>query len=117
MRTILKLGAVASFLSVLAFAESWNGALLDANCTEQQKSACSATGSTTAFLLAAGDKVYKLDDAGNAKAVEALKNRADRTKEPTKDPIGSDKAVTVVAARVSGTLEGEILKVETIQVQ
>jgi hypothetical protein len=111
MRTILKLGAIASILSGLALAETLNGRLLDATCVQQQKNACDPTGTTTAFIMAVGDKAYKLDDAGNAKAVEALKNRADRTKDP------SGQASTQVTARVSGTVEGEILKVEAIQVQ
>jgi hypothetical protein len=54
--------------------------------------------------------MYKLDDAGNVKAAEALKNRADRT-DPNAPPS------TMVSARITGTLNGDTVKVETIDVQ
>jgi hypothetical protein len=110
MRRILKLGAFCAILSALAVAETWTGRLIDANCADSQK-ACDPTSTTTAFAMAVTGKVYKLDDAGNAKAVEALRNRADRSKDPTAPTTNQ------VAARVSGTLDGDILKVEAIQVQ
>jgi hypothetical protein len=109
MRRILKLGAFCAILSGLALAETWSGKLMDANCADQQK-ACDPASTTTAFSIAVAGKVYKLDDAGNAKAVEALRNRADRSKDPS---VPSNQ----ITAKVSGTLDGEILKVETIQVQ
>jgi len=110
MRKILKLGVFVAILSGLALAETYTGRLLDASCLEEQKNACDPTTTTTAFAMFAGGKVYRLDDAGNAKAVEALKNRADRSKDPS---MPSNQ----VTARISGTVEGGILKVETIQVQ
>ena len=109
MRRILKLGAFCAILSALAIAETWTGRLIDINCGQQK--ACDPTSTTTTFAMAVAGKVYKLDDAGNAKAVEALRNRADRSKDPAL-PSGSQ-----VAARISGTLDGDILKVEAIQVQ
>jgi hypothetical protein len=110
MRKVLKLGAVAAILSGLAFAETWNGRLLDASCLEQQKNACDPTSTTVSFAMFVGGKVYRLDDAGNSKAVEALKNRADRSKDPS-------MPTNQITARVSGTMEEGILKVDTIQVQ
>jgi hypothetical protein len=110
MRRFLKLGAFCAILSGLAVAETVTGRLIDISCGGQQK-ACDPSSTSTTFAMAVAGKVYRLDDAGNAKAVEALRNRADRSKDPAQP--GS----TQVAARVSGTLDGDVLKVEAIQVQ
>jgi len=99
MRRVLTLCALAAAFSALALAEDWTGRLIDANCYSQQKSitGCDASGSTTMFALSVSDKVYKLDDAGNAKAADAMKSRADRSADPGK-PVS-----TAVAAKVTGT--------------
>jgi hypothetical protein len=100
--------------SMAAFAESFQGRLVDATCYDQQKSAtaCDPTGSTTMFTLLIADKPYKLDDAGNAKAVDALKNRADRSTDPNAKPAAQ------VVAKITGTKDGDnILKVEAVEVQ
>jgi len=98
-------------------AETWTGRLMDANCIDQQQkgagaNACDPTSATTAFVIVVSGQAYKLDDAGNAKAADALKTRADRSAEPNKP------ASTQVAARVTGTKDGEnTVKVDTIEVQ
>ena len=109
--TLLILSAVGSFL---AFAESWQGRLIDSACYEQQKNVatCDPTGSTTAFALIVSNKSYQLDDAGNAKAVRAFRDRADRSTDPAK-PASSE-----VMAKITGTKDGDnILKVEMIELQ
>ena len=114
MRRLLTLCACATVFTALALAESWTGRLVDASCHDQQKSAttCDPTSSTTAFALVAGGKSYKLDDAGNAKAMEAMKNRADRSTNPNAPQS------TSVAAKVTGTKDGDnTIKVDSIQVQ
>ncbi len=73
--------------------------------------ACIPNSGTTAFLVVVSGKAYKLDDEGNTKAMEALKNRADRSA-PNAPPTA-----TAVSAKISGTAEGNIIKVDTIQVQ
>jgi len=97
---------------MFALAETWSGKLVDANCMDQQKNmkACNPTGTTTAFLVTVNGKTYKLDDAGNAKAAEALKNRADRT--APNAPTTSE-----ISAKITGTKEGDTITVETIDVQ
>ena len=111
MRSIWKTAAFAALLTSLACAETWNGRLLDASCIEQQKStSCDPTGASVIFAINVAGKIYKLDDAGNAKAVEALKSRADRAKDPA-------VATAPVNAKVIGSLESDIVKVETIEVQ
>jgi hypothetical protein len=113
MRRNITLFMLSAAFSVLAFAESWQGRLLDTTCYEQHKSAatCDATSSTTAFALFVSNQAFKLDDAGNAKAADAIKGRADRSSDPTKP------ATTQVMATITGTKDGENLKVETIELQ
>jgi hypothetical protein len=114
MRRILTLCAVVTAFAALAMAETFTGRLVDANCMDQQKSAttCNPTSSTTAFALVARGGAMKLDDAGNAKAIEALKGRADRSADPSKSPSSA------VAAKITGTKgdDGSV-KVDTIEVQ
>jgi hypothetical protein len=110
MRRVFKLSAFLAVVSALAFAETWAGRLVDATCSDQQKTgACTPTASTTAFALSTAGKLLKLDAAGNAKAAEALKsteNSADRSKDPKKE----------ITATVHGTLSDEVIKVESIEV-
>jgi hypothetical protein len=98
---------------MLALADSYSGKLLDATCYDQQKkaAACDATSTTTAFALEASGTVYKLDAAGNAKAADALKSRADRATDPSKSQAKQ------VMAKVDGTEKGGIITVEKIDVQ
>ena len=129
MRRFLVLCACVTVFSVWAFAESFTGRLIDASCYDQQKNAatCDPSGSSTSFALLVSGKAYKLDDAGNAKAVEALKNRADRSSDPAKAPsqdptkpaVPDPKmAANQVMAKITGTTEGDsILKVEALEVQ
>jgi len=117
MRRILTMCAVVAVFTTLALAESWTGKLIDASCADQAKgdqqkmATCDPTSATTAFALVASGKTFKLDDAGNAKAAEALKSRADRAANP------STPQSTSVTAKVTGTKEGDALKVEAIEVQ
>jgi hypothetical protein len=111
MKHLLRLSAVAGMFALFAFAENYSGRLLDATCIEQGKSkVCDPTSTSTNFALNVDGKIYRLDDAGNAKAVEALKNRADRQKDP-------GLPVNTVTAKVAGTKEGEVLRVDAIEVQ
>jgi hypothetical protein len=112
MRQLYLVAALAAF-SGLAFAEDWTGRLLDSSCYAQNKTAkpCDATSSTTAFLIDVNGKVYKLDAAGNAKALDALKNRADRA-------AGNAQSAGPVNAKVTGAMEGsDSIKVDRIDVQ
>jgi len=112
MRKILSLVALSVVFSMWVLAETYSGNLLDASCYDQQKkaSSCDATNNTTAFAIEVSGKVYKLDGAGNSKASEALKNRADRS-DPTKQQSKG------VMAKVDGTEKGGIIAVESIAVQ
>src|SRR4051794_38363904 len=114
MRQLYLLGAALAAFTGLGLAEDLTGRLIDSSCYDQNKTAkpCDATGSTTAFMLDVNGKVYKLDAAGNAKAVDALKSRADRT------AGGAQSAAGPVNAKVSGSVEGtDSIKVDKIDVQ
>jgi hypothetical protein len=114
MKRSAKFFVLLGVFSVLAFAESWQGRLVDAKCFEQSKSAttCDPTGSTTMFALLVADKPYLLDETGNTKASEAFKNRADRASDPSQPPS------TEVMAKVTGTKDGDkTLKVETVELR
>jgi len=103
-------------MSTLALAETWTGRLVDATCMEQQKTmttGCDATSTTTMFAVVVSGKTYRFDDAGNTKAMEALKSRADREANPN-----SPAAKRGIAAKVTGSKDGDnTIKVEEIDVQ
>jgi len=111
MQKFLRIGVIAAALAITGFAETYSGRLLDATCIEQNKSkVCDPAGNSIAFAMEISGKIYRLDDAGNSKAVKALRSRADRQKDPA-------LPVNTVTAKIEGTLDGDILKVDTIDVQ
>jgi hypothetical protein len=97
----------------MAFAGAWTGRLLDANCaTRQTTAACAPTSSTTAFAVDVNGKILKLDAEGNKKVAEAFQSYnsgAERAKEP-------NTQYSEVTAKVEGTMKGNQIKVESIQV-
>jgi hypothetical protein len=114
MLRLFTLSAMLLVASAFAFGETWTGKLVDANCIAQdQSAACTPNVSTTSFALVASGKAMNLDEAGNKKAAEALKasnNGAERAKDP--NALNGQ-----VIATVTGTQDGDKIKVETIQVQ
>jgi hypothetical protein len=116
MKTIAKLGLAFGAFAAMSYGETWSGKLLDADCVERTRQdpdrnskttgnppTCIASTSTGAFALQTSDgKVYKLDAAGNSKAATALRGNPDN-KSPEAD--------------VSGAMEGQILKVDSISVK
>jgi archaellin len=112
MRRILTSAAFLTLFAALAFAESWSGTLIDASCYSQQKNAasCTATISTTAFALNVSGQVFTMDDAGNTQATAALKSRADRSTD-------QDEKSSPITANVTGTKDGNTLKVDHIELQ
>lgn len=132
MRKVLVLGASLAFLSMTALAESWSGTLVDATCAMQNQqsqqgqsgqqgsmgssySACEPTSTTTAFALrTSSGQTYQLDDAGNAKVITAMKDRADRMKDEGTSTTSSNAPVH---ATVKGSLNNNMIKVDSVQVQ
>jgi hypothetical protein len=114
MRKFVSMLGILTASSVFAFADDFQGRLIDASCYQQQKSAttCDPSSATTSYVLYVGDVAYTLDTAGNQKVVDAMKTRADRSSDATK---AAGKQVT---AKVTGTKDaGNSLKVETIEIQ
>lgn len=112
MRRLFTIATLAAISATLALAEDWSGKLLDTSCLDQKKpiEACQANGTTTAFALQVADKTYRLDDMGNQKAIKSLKDRADRATDPA-------AAAAPVNAKITGTRDGDVLKVDSIEVQ
>src|SRR3954468_11825316 len=107
MKRILMLCAGLSLLSVGAFAESWSGTLVDVMCkgkdlaSHTTKCAVSCAKGGYGLVLSDG-KFVKLDEGGNAKALAALK-----TTSKEKD----------LKAKVTGTMDGDTVKVTSIELQ
>jgi hypothetical protein len=118
MRKVCTLTAILVFASALAYAETWTGKLFDASCVDQQKNeqktgTCTPTSGTSSFAIQVSGKILKLDADGNRKAAEAWReynNSADRAKDPE---MKSDQ----VTATVDGTMSGDEIKVESIQIR
>jgi hypothetical protein len=115
MKTIAKLVLAWGVFATLGYAESWTGKLIDAACHDRSQqnpadskskseiASCEASVSTTSFALQTADgKVYKLDASGNAKASTALKG---------------NPANKAPSAEVSGSMEGQTVKVDSISVR
>src|SRR5579863_4757907 len=108
MKTFTKLGIVLCLTAVLGLAESFSGKLIDANCKApaDQKdngplSSCAPTRTTTLFSVQTTDgKTYRLDATGNSKAMAAMKEDSSKTN-----------------VTVSGSLDGQTLKVESIEIR
>ena len=89
-----------------AFAGTWDGTVVDVMCKGQDLAShtkqCALSCSKSGFGLVTSDgQFYKFDESGNAKALAALK----KTKKE-KD----------LKAKVTGTMDGNVIKVESIQV-
>jgi hypothetical protein len=116
MRKLLLFAACIGSLPILGLADTLTGNLIDTECLPQAKptlASCQPSSTTAAFALVNDEgKVLKLDKEGNTKAAEALKNRADRSADPN-----SAAKTGAAKARITGTMENNVLKVETIEVQ
>ena len=104
MKTLAKAGILLSLAASFAFAESFSGKLIDANCKpdpSKKEASCAPTQTTSAFAVETPDgKVYRLDSSGNSKAMAAIKQ---------------NPASTTVT--VSGSLEGQTLKVDSLDLR
>jgi hypothetical protein len=107
MRCIIRFAAATALFSACALADSWTGTVVDVMCkgkdlaghTRQCAIGCSKSGYG---LVLQDGKFIKFDEKGNAKTLSALKASS------------KDKDLK---AKVNGTLDGEVLKVESIELQ
>jgi hypothetical protein len=115
MRKLATFGVLLCLAAVLSYADNWNGKLIDYACHERASkapdpaaktpgaSACAASATTTSFGIQTADgMVYKLDGAGNSKAAAAMKSDANKGKDEVS---------------VSGTLDGQTVKVASIDLK
>jgi hypothetical protein len=93
-----------SLFSVAAFAESWSGTVVDVSCkgkdlanhTKKCAMGCAKSGYG---IVTADGTFHKFDEAGNAKTLDALK---------------ASSKENDLKATVSGTLDGDVIKVASI---
>jgi hypothetical protein len=120
MKTVGKLGIILGLASMAAYAETWDGKLIDATCFENFSSSatdgrkapdldkldkdCAPTPGTTTFAVIDHGKVYKLDAIGNTKVAADVYGGAVK---PDKD---RDVHVTV-----KGKLQGDTIIVESVK--
>ena len=107
MKHFASIAAVFAMAATFAFAGSWTGKLVDAACKvsnegEPSMSNCPVTTATNLYAIELPDsKVLILNAAGNEKAADAVKNV------PKND----------LRATVTGSLDGQMVKVEKIELQ
>jgi hypothetical protein len=107
MRKLFLITAALGTAIVATAAESWTGTVVDVMCKGKDlanhtaKCAVSCAKGGYGLVLPDG-KFVKFDESGNAKALAALKATAKE-----KD----------IKARVTGSLDGEVIKVDAIQIQ
>ena len=107
MKKFFRFAAAGSLLALAAFAETWNGTLVDVMCKNKDIAAhtkkCALGCAKSGFGLVTSDgKFVKFDESGNAQALAALK-----ATEKEKD----------LKARVEGTLDGDIVQVSKIVIE
>jgi hypothetical protein len=103
MRTVI----VSLFAAGAALAETWNGTVVDVMCKGRDLANhtrdCALKCAKSGYGLVLPDgKFVKFDEMGNAKTLAALKASSKE-----KD----------LKAKVTGTLSGEMVKVESIELQ
>jgi hypothetical protein len=103
----MKTAALLALFSSLAFAETWNGTLVDVMCKNQDlanhTTKCAISCSKSGYGLVMGDgKFVKFDESGNDKALAALKATSKE-----KD----------LKAKVTGSLDGDTVQVESVELQ
>ncbi len=106
MRALRLVSSLALFGAV-ALAETWNGTLIDQMCKAKDPVShtrqCAINCAKSGFgILTADGKYVKFDAAGNKKALAVL----------TKSTKEND-----LKATVTGTLQGDVIKVATVALQ
>ena len=105
-RTVLSLSLLAA-LAIAAAAETFSGTVVDVMCRGKDLAShtreCALTCSKSGYgLVTADGKFLKFDETGNARTLALLKK------------LSKEKDLK---AKVTGSVDGELLKVETIEFQ
>jgi len=95
------------FFSAVAMAETWSGTMVDVMCKGRDLAShtrdCALTCAKGGFgVVLADGKFLKFDESGNARALQSLKKST------------KDKDLKV---KVSGKLDGEVIQVESLELQ
>jgi hypothetical protein len=98
---------IVAFAALAAAADSYTGTVVDVMCRTKDLAGhtreCAITCSKTGYgLVTADGKFLKFDEAGNARTLAMLRKSA-KEKE--------------LKAKVSGTLSGDVLRVESVELQ
>lgn len=109
MQRFLVIVGLCTAFGAVALAGEWQGHLMDAMCAAKMKdkaaghkAKCALNCAKSGFgLVTADGKYIKFDEAGNAKAQEALKSTS------------KEQDLTV---KVTGTLNGETIQVESLRI-
>jgi|SRR5579872_690416 len=107
MKKLPLVAAAASLLSVAAFADTISGTLVDVMCKDKDLAGhtkkCAVGCAKSGFGVVTSDgKFMKFDEAGNAKALAALK-ATDKEKD--------------LKAKVEGTVDGDTVQVVSIEIE
>lgn len=107
MKRSFAIAGVAALFASLALAETWTGTIVDVMCKGRDLAShtreCALNCAKGGFgLVLADGKFIKFDETGNARAVQALKKTT------------KDKDLKV---KVSGKLDGEVIAVESLEIQ
>jgi hypothetical protein len=102
-----KLAVAFCLVSAAAFAETWTGTVVDVMCKGRDLAShtkeCSVKCSGSGFgLVLADGKFVKFDERGNAKALAAIK---------------ATKKEKDLKAKVAGTLDDDVISVESITIE
>jgi hypothetical protein len=102
MKTFASIAMVFTLSATFARADTWTGKLVDATCKVSSQASCPATQETHLFGIELPDsQVLILDARGNEKAAGVIRN-AQKIE---------------LRATVTGSLEGQTVKVETIELE
>jgi len=107
MKRLIPISISIVALASLAMAESWTGTVVDVMCKGKDLAGhtakCAVSCSKGGYGLVLSDgKFVKFNETGNAKALASLKATSKE-----KD----------LKAKVSGTLDGDVINVESIEIQ
>jgi hypothetical protein len=106
-RSLTVLSAAFAMSAAMTAAETWNGTVVDVMCKGKDlanhTAKCAVNCAKGGYGLVLSDgKFVKFDEAGNSKALAALKATSKE-----KD----------IKAKVTGSLEDDVIKVQSIEVQ
>ena len=104
MKRLVITGTLFVFAAAAALAETWSGTVVDVMCKGKDlanhTTKCAIGCSKSGYGLVTSDgKFVKFDEAGNAKTLEALK---------------ATKKEKDLKAKVSGKMDGDVISVESI---